>query len=152
MEATYTYIEQGLSVNTYMWADPGTLVSGDSCWFRITAYTPDGTLTGQTTSQKASVYVPDSATFMRPGPLSSEADLKLYPVPASDDMMIESVSAGAYHYDIYDASGKMMMSGMKTHAGHQTTIAVSSLEPGIYLFVINAKGENPLGIKFVVER
>ncbi len=93
--ATYNLIEQGITDKEYTWADPGTLEAGDSCWFRVTAYSPGRTLTGRVTSQKASVYEPDSATVNSPEPAASAPDgFTLYPNPASDFLFIESHNPG----------------------------------------------------------
>lgn len=148
---TYEYIFQGLSANKYTWADPGSLERGDSCWFRLTAHSPDRTLLGSTSSSHPSIYEPDSTTSIEPDPSNRMPDFQIFPIPASELLTVKLDEQGSFRYSIYNSSGVLMSSGSEQHPAKQTKISISGMDPGIYMIVFETKEGYSRAKKFIIE-
>ncbi|MCP4309786.1 MAG: T9SS type A sorting domain-containing protein [Bacteroidetes bacterium] len=140
---TFNTLEHGLTDTKYTWDEFSDLEAGDSCWFRVIAYTTDTTLSGQTTSQHPSVYEPDTSTVSFHELSASPADFSIYPVPTKDFLIVKRDNPGPFIYHIFDATGKMAAMGEEPGSGSLTNISLEILKPGIYMMVITIEGADP---------
>jgi hypothetical protein len=139
----------GLTDKKFFWDDFTEIEAGDSCLFRVTAYSPDRTLSGQAGSLHPSIYEPDTVSTFNPGISSSPAAFSLYPVPAKDFLMIKRDNPGPFIYQIYDTAGKMAASGEEKGSGTQREVSLDMLKPGVYMMVITTEGKNPERLQFI---
>lgn len=145
----YTVLTQGITSNSFHWKNPDGLSYGDSCFFRIQAYTPDHVLSGSVSSQYPSIYQPDTTSVTGAQLQTSNPDFTLYPVPANDILIVKRDYPGPFLYHIYNSAGKMMAGGEENGTASRTDISIKFLEPGIYMIVIAAEGVEPKRKQFI---
>jgi len=124
-----------LSDTFFYWNDT-PLMHGDSCLFKVTAYTPDHALEGMYESAVYSEYV-DHASLVSKRPLPG---FHMYPNPVHHSLSIQWGSAlgadGKISYLILDDSGRRVLSGILSDG----SIDVSPLIEGIYLIMLHTPG------------
>jgi hypothetical protein len=80
---------------------------------------------------------------------SNPMRLRLFPNPTSTTINIELIGSNDMksHYRILDATGKLILKGEATTSN--VSVDVSSLENGLYFFVIEGNGRTPIVEQFV---
>jgi hypothetical protein len=83
---TFSTIVEGLPDTLYYWENP-FVSTGDSCWFKVTAYSKDTTLHHSVISSLPSVFDPDFTSIPAPG--NEVFDIKVYPNPTDNNLLID---------------------------------------------------------------
>ena len=139
-QSTFLPIISGLTSTSYLWENP-PLSQNDEVWFRITAYSIDGSLTSTIISDSSS-----TATLSLSE--NSVNRVKLYPNPTSRTLNLSfNRSFTNLTYDIIDISGKVLIMNDLNHV-RNTTIDVSSLQNGLYFIRLKTEA-NDVFLKFI---
>jgi hypothetical protein len=78
-------------------------------------------------------------------------DLRVYPVPVRDVLLIDGVSAGIYQLEVIDAIGRSVLQQSGAHGGGVLRSPIPSARAGVYLLrITDAAGTRV--IRFVTER
>jgi predicted secreted hydrolase len=147
---TYFTVAAGLSDTLYYWDNPA-LTEGDSCWFKVTAYSVDTTLQHTEISASPSVYNPNLTSLITSEEVSFDNRiLKLYPNPVTETLFIELSEKQSYQYlQVTDIYGNIMM-GFNIGKQNQIYLDLINISPGIY-FVRLFSGEKTISSKFIVK-
>jgi len=78
---------------------------------------------------------------------AGQTELRIFPNPASVFINIDRPASGNYTYDIYDISGRHILSGL--NSGKLTRISISQLESGVYLLSVNINGRRKVIRRFI---
>ncbi len=134
---SFSSVAQGLLDTIFTWKDPASLVKGDSCWFRVTAYSSDHTLSTQVTYMEPVVYEPGTSTWIDQNHLTLREGITIFPVPAGEILYVKyPEQTGPNRYDIFDNAGKRIQTGVLEHFGTYARINLGASEPGIYYIQI----------------
>ncbi len=121
---SFTPIQHALTDTFYYWNDPPVSI-GDSCWFRITAYSIDTTLISNTISTKISVVTSVNE------PNGDELIL-LYPNPTDRILTVElNKKITLLNYQIIDIKSQLILQ-KQVYTDNKIVVDVSSLKPGMY--------------------
>jgi len=128
-------IAETMSDTFYHWTNP-PLADGDSCLFRINAYTPDHTLEASFENPMHSHYE-DESSIVDPAKNSS---FLIFPNPVKSFLSLRGKDllwhSGAYSYQISNYLGKELRSGSLT----EDKIDVRKLPDGLYLITLKGPG------------
>lgn len=137
---TFMDVAQGLTDTLFYWDDP-FVVEGDTCWFRLTAYSIDSTLHQTILSDFYSIYNPNpTAIHMQNQGLKGEM-ITLYPNPAGNRIMIDLVHKQPFLcWEIHDIFGRKIM---EQELGTQDHLEIDtrSFSSGMYYFRILSKDQ-----------
>ena len=101
-------VARALTDTLFYWNDPA-ISEGDSCWFKVTAYSLDSTLHQSIVSNSYSIYNPNLTAVHLPDEWIEYEIFKIYPNPAEDLLMIEMKDKHPYQYgQIIDVFGKIV--------------------------------------------
>jgi len=101
-------VARALTDTLFYWNDPA-VSEGDSCWFKVTAYSTDSTLRQSIVSNSFSIYNPNLTAIHLPDEWNEYERFKIYPNPAEDLLMIELNDKHPYQYgQIIDVFGKIV--------------------------------------------
>ena len=129
---TFLPIVSGLTDTSYLWSSP-PINENDEVWFRITAYSIDGTLTSTTISDSSSTATLNASAIHL-------SDVRLFPNPASKQLHLQfSNTISEISYEIMDISGKMVTRNTARSAA-LIDIDVSDLADGIYFLRVQLDG------------
>jgi len=78
-------------------------------------------------------------------------DLRVYPVPARDVLLIDGVSEGAYQLEVIDAIGRPVLQQGGVHGGGVLRSPIPSAQAGVYLLRIKDTTGSRI-VRFVTER
>ncbi|MEN8204249.1 MAG: lipocalin-like domain-containing protein [Bacteroidota bacterium] len=148
-DGIFSMIEYGLEDTTYLWQDP-PLISGDSIWFKLTAYSVDSTLLSTIISDGL-IYHPEGTGIRDLSYDSEELALILYPNPATDKLYFESeLDLSDQSYQIIDYTGRQVSGGVLSNQVLSSGIDIHELANGLYFIRIELI-EGPIVRSFVVE-
>jgi hypothetical protein len=102
-----------------------------------------GAIRGMTTGTATLIHVLPSGCegATRVEVIDCEADISVFPVPATDNVLIRITSPGTYSfYSLVDAAGRSLLVGML--AGGYTKVDISMLPKGAYNLKILGAGRN----------
>lgn len=137
---TFLPIASGLTQTSYLWQNP-PLNENDEVWFKIIAYSVDGTLTSTTISDAASTATLALTNF-------SNTVLKAYPNPATQILNVDmSDMVSNINYEVLDISGKVVLRGSEQQV-NGLKLDVEALAKGVY-FVRLETEKNEDFIKFI---
>ncbi len=136
-KASFQPISKEVSDTSYLWADPA-IKNGDKIWFKITAKSIDGKLTGTAISAKSMTVIKKHAEMGK---------IKLFPNPATDLLFIQpSFQMDNPAARILDANGHLVRE-IKINS-FSNSIDVQNLSSGVYFFQMDdARGKKTL--KFI---
>ena len=126
-------IAEGLSDTLSYWNDP-PFVNGDSCLFRVLAYTADETLTGLFEASMHTLY-DDQYTITKVNPAPA---FRIYPNPVAYTLRIEWEAEhpeleGKPIYKVVDFTGRKLIQGILS----KSEVDVSLLDEGIYMIILD---------------
>lgn len=124
-------VARALTDTLFYWNDPA-ISEGDSCWFKVTAYSLDSTLHQSIVSNSYSIYNPNLTAIHFPDEWIEYEIFKIYPNPAEDLLMIELDDKHPFQYgQIIDVFGKIVF---EKDFLNQTylEIDVQNLASGVY--------------------
>ena len=129
-QQNFNSIATGLELPSYLWNNP-PISENDEVWFRITAYSIDGTLTSTIVSDSASTATLTNSNF--------EFDLvSIYPNPVFDNLNVNFNTSSKRDYTVYDINGKKILFGNKVDS-NSIIIDVSSLHSGLYFLDLKSE-------------
>ncbi|WP_299224637.1 lipocalin-like domain-containing protein [uncultured Psychroserpens sp.] len=121
-------IVSGLTNTSYIWSN-STLSNNDEVWFKITAYSIDGTLTNTLISTSSSTATLSNDDIFK-------SNIKLYPNPVKDNFTLEFNSIQNGSYEIVDISGRIIKT-TTSFEGQQLNVSAKYLKSGIYFITVN---------------
>lgn len=136
-KASFQPVIKGISYSSYLWTDPA-IKNGDKIWFKITAKSIDGKLTGTAISGKSMMIIKG---------LPEKEKIKLFPIPVKDILFIQP----PFQMDnpsarILDANGHLVREIENNSLSN--SIDVYNLSAGVYFFQIDNTGGKKT-LKFV---
>ncbi|WP_033961429.1 lipocalin-like domain-containing protein [Psychroserpens jangbogonensis] len=121
-------IVSGLTEPSYLWETP-SISNNDDVWFKITAYSIDGTLTNTIISTSSS-----SATLSNEDLFKSM--IKLYPNPVGNQLNLDFSLAQTGSYSILDMSGRRI-SNASSFSGTSLKVPTKELSNGVYFILVS---------------
>jgi predicted secreted hydrolase len=128
---TFLPIAQGLTTNSYTWANP-PISESDEVWFKITGKSIDDTLTGTVISSSSSTVTLSLEAFNPNG-------IKLYPNPSRNEISIEfKEHLSDLKIEIIDVRGRVMFEN-KAEDTALEKINISTFPQGVYFIRIHSE-------------
>ena len=129
-QATFLPIAQGITTNSYNWANP-PISESDEIWFRIIGKSIDDTLTSQVVSSSSSTVTLSVETFNPNG-------IKLYPNPSSDEINLEfKQNIFKLKIEIIDVRGRLMLETTSEETSMEK-INISTFPQGVYFIRVSS--------------
>lgn len=136
---SFNSIATGLIETFYLWENPN-ISNNDDIWFRIRAYSIDGTLTNTFISTSSSL-----ATLANDDVFKSE--IKLYPNPVSSQLTIDFAQQQKGYYYIIDANGRFITK-VESFNGSSVIVPTKALPNGVY-FISLTTDKSTTTLKFI---
>ncbi|OUR93371.1 hypothetical protein A9Q87_05350 [Flavobacteriales bacterium 34_180_T64] len=131
-QANFTSIVQGLTSPSFLWTN-APISNGDEVWFKIIAYSIDGTLTNTIISSSAS-----SATLALHQIENNH--FKLFPNPVGELLTLQlAQNATEGLYEIFDVKGRSVLKS-KDFEGSIIEIDTEYLAAGVYYLRVTTNG------------
>jgi predicted secreted hydrolase len=148
---TFFSVAPALTDTLFYWNDPA-ISEGDTCWFRVTAYSIDSTLYQTIVSNSFSIYNPNLTAIHSLDERTLERDfIKLYPNPAEDQLAIDLNEKHPYQqFQIIDIFGKIVMEKDILYHDH-LEIDLWNLPCGIYSFRLFSRDKTKAS-PFIIQR
>lgn len=147
---TFFTIAQGLTDTLYYWNDP-VISAGDSCWFRLTAYSIDSTLNQTIFSDSYSIYNPNPTAILHQGKALENRAITLYPNPAENRIMIDFDHHQSFqHWQIHDIFGRTIVEEEMGELDH-LEIDTHNLVTGIYFLRFFSEDQLTI-IQFIIRK
>jgi predicted secreted hydrolase len=125
---TWLLIAGEISDTFYLWNDH-PLVNGDSCLFKVFAYTADKTLKGADVTEWSCNYDDQyTGNKLQKETSSSQSEFRVYPNPVRETLWIDRGEMNVIYYRIRNLAGQLIKSGTSTDG----SIPVGTLESGVY--------------------
>lgn len=146
---TFIDLATGLSDPYYFWDQP-EIPAGSLCWFRITAYSIDSTLSNSVISENASEYDPNLTSLDdKLLDSNSKTSFQLFPNPAEDIIFLKLNEKHPYSsYQIFDIYGRTLRN-QKVRGSNRIQIELNQFPQGIY-FIGLKSGDELIISKFLV--
>jgi len=146
---TFNTIIRGLQEPFFYWIDP-PITTGSNCWFRLTAYSTDSTLTNAVVSATSSIYDPNLTSVDKTTADKRNADLfDIFPNPAEDILFLDLKEGSTFkNYLIIDIFGRTITE-QEIYPNHRIQINVNHLPPGLYFIGLYSGSDLTLS-KFLV--
>ncbi|RKE95033.1 lipocalin-like domain-containing protein [Ichthyenterobacterium magnum] len=130
-QANFLPVVQGLTDTFYLWTNP-TLLTGDDVWFKVIAYSIDGTLTNTIISPTSS-----SAFITLSTQNIEENKIQLYPNPVDDILTLEfNTNLNDVVYEIIDLNGRLIFKSKKLSTSN-IEIKAEHLTSGLYYIKVH---------------
>lgn len=129
---TFIPVVSALTDTLFYWNDPDIL-EGDSCWFKVTAYSIDSTLRQTIVSNSFSIYNTNlTSIHSSVDDLLQKKRINIYPNPSKDQIMIDFMEKHPYqHWQIVDVFGKIILENNILNHEH-LEIDLGNLSTGVY--------------------
>jgi predicted secreted hydrolase len=140
-----------LNETSFYWNEPD-LVEGNSCWFRVTAFSVDSVLIGSVISSAPSAYEPN-LTAIRPHSEEQEEKMimQIYPNPANNRLIISLNEAHPYQQvQVLDILGSVLME-RKIGNTFQLELDTGQLVPGLYTVKLASRERNAIS-RIIIHR
>ena len=139
---TFKTIAEGISDNFYYWDDPD-IATGESIWFKITAYSVDKTLS-------SIVISPVASSFTLPVQLLNKDQIVIYPNPSSEELIIKlDQNIPSLNYQIVDLNGKII-EAKKVKNIKTLRIKTKNYKSGLYILKLSYDNKSMI-TKFIVQ-
>ena len=139
---SFKTISEGISDTFYHWDNPD-IATGESIWFKITAYSVDKTLSNNTIS-------PTASSFTLPVQLLNKDHIVVYPNPSSEELIIKlDQNIPSINYQIVDLNGKIIEAKKVTNT-NPLKIETKSYKPGLYILKLSYDNKTMIN-KFIVQ-
>jgi predicted secreted hydrolase len=145
---TFFMVADALTDTTFNWNEP-ELTEGDSCWFRVTAYSVDSVLINSVISSTPSAYEPNLTAL---GPEeAADRMIRIYPNPADNRLIIGLKEGHPYTWiQLMDVAGRVLLErgvGKIYHLEFDT----GQLLPGMYAVRL-VSGEKNSVSRVIIQR
>jgi len=125
---SFNAIAQDITETSYLWSNP-SISEGDDVWFKVIGKSVDGTLISEKISSSSSTATLSVPEFNPNG-------VKLYPNPASNELMLEfNNSIEKLKLEIIDVRGRVLFSG-ETRNTSLEKININTFPQGVYFIRI----------------
>ena len=146
---TFFPVAEGITDTLFYWTNP-SVSDGDSCWFKVTAYSIDSTLQNTVLSTSPSLFKPNLTAIQSSGEgFYGDRIRKIYPNPANETLMIELIEGHSYSLlQIMNINGQIILE-KNISSKNQIEININSMVSGVY-FIGLYNQENITIRKFLV--
>lgn len=139
---SFKTIAEKISNPFYHWENPD-ITTGESIWFKITAYSIDKTLTN-------SVISSASSDFILPVDLFNKDGINVYPNPSSKELLIHlNQNYAILTYQIIDLNGKILLNKKENNVS-MFKIDTHNFKPGMYFLKLSSDNKT-MQTKFLVQ-
>jgi len=142
-------IVQALTDTLYYWESP-SLASGDSCWFKVTAYSIDSTLQNAFFSSNPAIFNPDlTSVYLSENKMNDNRIIHLYPNPTKDMLMIDLNNRHPFlQYQIVNVFGQIFFQESINNS-NKLEIDLLGLASGVYFIGLISEDRTVVS-KFIV--
>ena len=139
---TFKTIAEEISDTFYHWDDP-EIATGESIWFKISAYSVDKTLS-------SIIISPIASSFTLPVQLLNKDQIVIYPNPSSEELIIKlDQNIPSLNYQIVDLNGKIIEEEKVTNT-KALKIETKNYKPGLYILKLSYDNKTMIN-KFIVQ-
>ncbi|MBR9997776.1 MAG: T9SS type A sorting domain-containing protein [Cyclobacteriaceae bacterium] len=129
---TFFKVGEALTDTSFYWNEPD-LMEGDSCWFRITAFSIDSVLIKSVVSNSPSAYNPNLTAIGSGKEGKAKWMIKIYPNPANEKLIIDLPEIHPFiSMQIVTDLGQIISEMNSTEESHME-IETGNLPAGVYL-------------------